>query len=466
MASRHFGAPLCAIAAMMLAPSVAGAAIVNVNTPVDEYGGSSACSVRDAIQSVNQDSLFGGCTNSSVSGFDDDYVVLPAGTYKLTIPPDGTPDDNQDGDLDINDTTTGGDPANDDLTWGAFDPINGDPAHFPVLDANGLDRAAEVSNTGGDQEQVIGGIDIRNGSSNFGGGVYAADNTVHFAKADFYDNKVSGYGGAVWSDGELRVHRSTFSGNEAGFSGGAIEHSNDTLIVGLSTFTDNEAAGTGGAIDAFNASDPLITTSTFHLNTADEGGAIYFGTAVTPVVNTATITSNVANDPGNGGGIDTSATTTNVNETILASNTSGLLTANCDAGTFTGFYNLESADTCDFDPGGAKPSKINTDPLLGPLAFSGGFTNTRGPLAGSPALDAIPSADCLNLTDQREVTRPDGSGFCDIGAFEGIYTPPPPAPTGSSVPTSAAAPSAAGAKCKKKRKKRKKKRCGKKRKKK
>jgi hypothetical protein len=40
-------------------------------------------------------------------------------------------------------------------------------------------------------------------------------------------------------------------------------------------------------------------------------------------------------------------------------------------------------------------------------------------LAGSPAVGAIPLADCHIHYDQREFPRPDnGEGACDIGAYE------------------------------------------------
>ena len=57
------------------------------------------------------------------------------------------------------------------------------------------------------------------------------------------------------------------------------------------------------------------------------------------------------------------------------------------------------------------------------LQENGGFTATIALLAGSPAIDAIPAADCTDqngnaiTTDQRGVARPQGNG-CDIGAFE------------------------------------------------
>jgi hypothetical protein len=47
----------------------------------------------------------------------------------------------------------------------------------------------------------------------------------------------------------------------------------------------------------------------------------------------------------------------------------------------------------------------------------------RALLTGSPALDQIPSNQCLDSTaphpDQRGLTRP-ANGLCDIGAYEGV----------------------------------------------
>ncbi len=76
---------------------------------------------------------------------------------------------------------------------------------------------------------------------------------------------------------------------------------------------------------------------------------------------------------------------------------------------------------------------------LGPLANNGGPTMTRASLAGSPAINAIPFADCTDQSsptpqpvtmDQRGVTRPEpAGGNCDIGAYEfgdvSLATSPP-----------------------------------------
>jgi hypothetical protein len=72
------------------------------------------------------------------------------------------------------------------------------------------------------------------------------------------------------------------------------------------------------------------------------------------------------------------------------------------------------------------------NPLLGPLQDNGGPTFTQALLPDSPAIDAVPVADCtydddgnpatpeVPLTsDQRGVARPQGSA-CDIGAYEAV----------------------------------------------
>jgi hypothetical protein len=61
-------------------------------------------------------------------------------------------------------------------------------------------------------------------------------------------------------------------------------------------------------------------------------------------------------------------------------------------------------------------SIITADPGLGPLADNGGLTLTHAIASGSSALDSGTSAGAPP-TDQRGVSRPQGSGF-DIGAFE------------------------------------------------
>jgi CSLREA domain-containing protein len=186
---------------------------------------------------------------------------------------------------------------------------------------------------------------------------------------------ISDIGGGIYNGGTLEVTNSTFSGNSAGDSGGAIYNNGGTLEVTNSTFSNNSAINDGGGI--FNGS----------------GG-------------TATL-----------------------RNTIVANSPSG---GNCfnDGGTLNDDgYNMDDDGTC-VDPS-VTTSKTVADAKLGPLQNNGGPTFTHALLPTSPALNAIPPAGGCGVgitTDQRGVTRPQGTG-CDIGAFELVVTPPPPPPS-------------------------------------
>ena len=185
-------------------------------------------------------------------------------------------------------------------------------------------------------------------------------------------------GGGIYNDytGNVTLINSTVSGNEADNKGGGIYNSDGTLTLINSTVSNNEARSYGGI--------------------ANE---VYFEDAGVFMINT-----------------------------IVAQNTA-------TEGPDCGFYGpLTSQDynligngrDCDFiaasgDLVGTDESPI--DPLLGPLQDNGGPTETHALLEGSPAIDAIPVADCNDTfdvpitADQRGVTKPQGPA-CDMGAFE------------------------------------------------
>jgi hypothetical protein len=76
---------------------------------------------------------------------------------------------------------------------------------------------------------------------------------------------------------------------------------------------------------------------------------------------------------------------------------------------------------------------LDADPLLGSLQNNGGFTQTMALNTGSPAIDVGDDANCTP-TDQREVTRPQGS-HCDMGAYEYIRVIPTLTPTDTATAT-------------------------------
>ncbi len=289
-------------------------------------------------------------------------------------------------------------------------------------------------------------------------------------------------GGGIFSHGTLSVSGSTFSGNSSpnahGTSGGAI-NSSGTLTVTTSTFTGNTAQEGGGI---FNQKTATVTNSTFSSNTATIfGGGALLNAAGTETLIGDTFTGN----SGPGGGAIDNDTTLNISDSTFVGNTAGgnggggvenfgtttitqsTFSANsspfgANIYNFTGFslaismsvvagglngsncggqapitdrgYNIDTGSSCGF----SGTSMNNTQPRLGSLASNGGPTQTMALPAGSPAVDAIPSATagCTGSTDQRGTTRPQGTG-CDVGAYELIVTSgdtqPPTVPAGLAV---------------------------------
>ena len=236
------------------------------------------------------------------------------------------------------------------------------------------------------------------------GGAIFNQTTATITNNTFVNNTATIYGGGglLNAAGSATVTGDTFTGN-TGPGGGAIDN-DTTLNISDSTFTGN-TAGTngGGAIDNFGPT--TITQSTFSGNSAPYGANLLNYTGFTLSISMS-IVANGQGAPNCGGGA-----------------------AFTDAG-----YNIDTGSSCGFSS--ANHSMNNTGPQLGSLASNGGPTQTMALPFGSPAVDAIPSstAGCTGSTDQRGITRPQGSG-CDIGAYELVQSGSgtPATPTGLTV---------------------------------
>lgn len=97
--------------------------VIRVTTREDELLNDGDCSLREAIEAANTDLAFDACP----AGYGQDTVVVPKGTYRLSIP-GANEDENQTGDLDML----------DDLV------LVGEGAGRTILDGGRLDRILEV----------------------------------------------------------------------------------------------------------------------------------------------------------------------------------------------------------------------------------------------------------------------------------------------------------------------------------
>jgi hypothetical protein len=265
-----------------------------------------------------------------------------------------------------------------------------------------------------------------NTSSGPGGGIrHVSGLPLSISHSNISGNQIANTatlsGGGISSlNGTLNISYSTISANKAHFAGGIFIQfvSQATLNLTGSLVTGNTAVSDGGGIFVFggvlNGTNSTIANN---LSGAATGGGIAIqntsaGTAAVSLIN-STIAFNRANS--NGGGITLISGGLTLKNTLIGGNTASTNPDIQAAFTSQGYNLVQTRGTSV----GYLPSDLanGTVPNLANLAFNGGPTNTVSPLAGSPAINAIPGAGCSGIAlDQRGYQRP-ASG-CDIGAFE------------------------------------------------
>ena len=180
--------------AFALPPGAAHAAGIAVTTTADELNNDGDCSLREAIQAANTNSVVDAC----VAGAGDDTITLPAGTYTLTITGTGE-ESNVTGDLDIL----------GDLT------MSGAGAESTVIDGGKVDRVLHIQSG---RIVEIDGVTITNGkapSFSSGGGVFNQGITTLTASVVSDNTSAQGHGGGLRNDigASLIITNSTISGN-------------------------------------------------------------------------------------------------------------------------------------------------------------------------------------------------------------------------------------------------------------
>jgi CSLREA domain-containing protein len=424
---------------------------ITVNSTADSLAVDGNCTLREAIIAANTDTAVDACP----AGNGADVVVVPAGTYTLTLVGAGE-DAAATGDLDVT----------------ADLEIDGAGAAATIIDGNATDRVLDIDPAGAGLTVLVSGVTLQNGSSVADGGAVRSRATLTMADSVVQASAASSgsaskgaiaRGGGIASDGALRVERCSIHDNNVSIlglqcsaSGGGMDASgaldvidstiadnrthaggsecaaegaginSDDLTMAGSTVSGNagssDAAGTnvsiGGGLRVANAT---IRNSTVSGNVAFFGGGIVPGSGATLTLLNATVA-------GNNDGVEilSPGVTLVLRNTIVSSAPpfSACSAPFGDSFTTVGDdYNIDSDNSC-----GLSGTDIpGVDPLLAPLADNGGPTFTHALFTGSPAIDAgnpaVPGSGGLacEATDQRGVARPIGAR-CDIGAFEGSVT--------------------------------------------
>ena len=274
-------------------------------------------SLREAIGLANQSER-------------DLTILLPAGTYPLSIPGIGD-DSGLTGDLDI-------------LPGGSV-TILGAGSDQTVLDANDLgDRVLDVL---AGAVVNLDGLTITGGHMPNNGGGIRNDGTLQLHDVRVIDN--SGYnGGGIRNTGQLSISASVITQNAGSNTGGGISNFGGEVAITGSTISDNSTKYGGGL---WTNASAVIVDSTIEYNDASEnGGGIINATGGTLSIERTAFVENTAKF---GGGIWTNATATITDSTFdgnQASSNGGAI-SNTSNGTLSLVGGTLSGNTGNFGGG-------------------------------------------------------------------------------------------------------------------
>jgi predicted outer membrane repeat protein len=319
-----------------------------------------------------------------------------------------------------------------------------------ILNGNLVDGSGGAIGSTGDIVVVRSRVD-GNTTDGDGGAIYAdEDGDVTVVESSVSGSTADGPGGAIFTlDGDVTVVDSVLNGNRADDRGGAISGEADVTVIGSTIARNLASAHVGGGV--WSRGNLFVSSSTVSGNSAEGIGAGMFGAGRTAIAY-STISGNVAPLGANisaGGRLDLFGSL--LGPSATSSGGAGTTPA-CGAPEIRSYgYNWAADRSCDLQAAGDVVG--GGDPLLDVLAAVGGFGEVHMPLAGSPAIDAIPNASCrfvpfgnrvegeqhlealgvdplaAIIDDQRGAKRPFGVG-CDSGAVEAgptvaVQTPGP-----------------------------------------
>ena len=429
--------------------AAAGLNAIVVTTTQDENGDNpSACSLREAVTTLNGQTSFGGCVFTQ----GDTLVELAGDSYELSL------------DLGISDgltlsvpmTLRGQGPQQtiiervDPLDDGLLLVRLSEPGAvtldgFTIRGVTGLfNNAVRFLSESGTElilRDLVFADNVAQGSPFDIQG--EADGIARLERVVFENNRnlgeTSGGGGLDCDTDEPGIPPSLFlkdvifRGNVAteeiggfGAFGGGMRSQGCNLTLENVTFDSNSAVGIendsfGGALfltDYTGTSTQVeLTNVTFFNNTADLGGAILQFSAGNPLDTTLSQVTFAGNQASSGGDhIYQFSSLANLRNVVFGPSPN----AACDGNPAPNFSllggNIDSDGSCGVEQTVADPG------LASALGQRGGFTTTLPLLDGSAAIDAGTNTDCAAV-DQRGAQRPfdgdgDGTATCDVGAFE------------------------------------------------
>ncbi len=227
-----------------------------------------------------------------------------------------------------------------------------------------------------------------------------------------FNENSSGSGGGMHNENSSPTLTDVlFSGNSAENTGGGMTSQGGSPLLTNVSFIGNTAGLRGGGMyNAGNNTHPTLTNVTFSGNAAGYGGGLYNDYSGSTLINVTFYGNTAAN--GMGGGLYNYSPQSDPSDVVNA-----ILWENTPDQIYIAGSTYPDVSYSVIQGGYPEGTHIITDdPLLGPLADNGGFSQTHALLSGSSAIDAGDPAICPK-TDQRGVRRPLGGG-CDIGAYE------------------------------------------------
>ena len=295
--------------ALAVQAGIARAATITVTTMTDEFGSGPACSLREAVRTANGNADFGSCAH--IGAFGSDLILVPPGTYELTIA--GIDEDaDATADLDILGNVT-------ISATGSTPTIRGDSGgysgrlvhvHSPAVATikNVTLGIASVpgGRAGGCVRVEIGAslvllsTNVTNCSANGNAGGILNMGTLTITGGQILTNTTAGAdgGGGIFVDNgaTLYISNTRIAGNSAtavlGLGAGIYCDSSSRVTIVDSTVERNTAAEGAGLY--CNGGSATIQRSTFRLNNGQLNGGMYFSGGGTTVIEDSLVANNNA----------------------------------------------------------------------------------------------------------------------------------------------------------------------------